>query len=272
MDFTPANDLERALVQAAHDPAARPQFYQLLMESDLFVLVPPNTAPHGQRTLEKGENVPLVSWKKGDQDIVPMFTSLPLLQQTIGQNGEALDYLALNGKSLFGLLAGGPLPAVLNPNCPAGKEFFIEEMRDIASENFFESSKKEIVQKARQVLLGQPAEYPHELVEVLKRHLASQPQVEAAYLAWIHDPASDVPPHLIFGIHLHGDIDPVMQPLGLIAREVLGPGKIVDFTVLGRGGLDDYFLTKTQPFYQKSSAASAGTTAPKSFFKRLLGG
>jgi hypothetical protein len=272
MNFTPTNELEQALVQAAQDPAARPRFYELLLESQLFVLVPPNTGPHGERMLQKSENVPIMSWKKGEQDMIPMFTSLSLLQQTIGKTGSAVDYLALKGKDLFGLLAAGPLSAVLNPNCPVGKEFFVEEMRDIASGKYFEPTNREVVQKERQVLLGQPAEYPHELVETLKRHLSSQPQVDAAYLAQIADSASGVPPHLIIAIQMHGDIDPVIQRLGLISREILGPGKIVDFTVLGRGGsLDDYFLTKTQPFYQKTSSVNAGKSDSKPFLKRLFG-
>lgn len=273
MNFTPTNQLEQVLLQAAHDPAARPRFYQLLLESELFVLVPPNTAPHGQRTLEQDASVPMVSWKKGEQDIIPIFTSLPLLQETIKNSGQALDYLAMRGKDLFGVLGGGTIPAVLNPNCPAGKEFFVQEMQDLASGKFFETARPEIVQKERKILLGQPAEYPHELVEVLKRHLSSHPQVEAAYLAQIADPASGVPPHLIFAIRMQGDIDPVMQQLVLVTRETLGPDKIADFTVLGRGGgLDDYFLKNTQPFYRRNSAIGGEPTPPKSFFKRLFGG
>jgi SseB protein N-terminal domain len=137
MNLTPTNELERLLLQAAHDPAARPRFCQLLLESHLFVLVPPNTAPHGERTLEENEKVPLVSWKKGEQDIIPIFTSLPILQETIKTGGQALDYLTMRGKDLFGILGSGTIPAILNPNCPAGKEFFVQEMRDLASGKFF---------------------------------------------------------------------------------------------------------------------------------------
>jgi hypothetical protein len=251
MQFTPTNELEHALAQATRDPAARPRFYQLLMESQLFVLVAPHAGPPGERTLKPSENLPLISWKKGEQNIIPMFTSLPLLQQIARQTGQELPFFALKGQDLFKVLATGPLPAVLNPNCPVGKEFFVEEMRDIVSGKFFQVAKPEIVQKERKVMLGQPAEYPQKLVEALQRHLNTEPRVEAAYLAQIADSSSA--PHLIFAISLHGEIDPVMQPLLLITREILGPNKTADFTVLGRGGsLDDYFLTKTQPFYQKS--------------------
>jgi hypothetical protein len=252
MQFTPTNDLERALAEAARDPAARPRFYQLLLESQLFVLVPPHVGPPGERTLKQSENLPLISWKKGDQDVIPMFTSLPLLQQIARRTGQELHYFALKGKDLFGVLAAGPLPAVLNPNCPVGKEFLVGEMRDIASGKFFEVAKPEVVQKERKVLLGQPSEYPHALVDALKRHLSTQPRVKAAYLAQIADSSTGVPPHLIFAISLQGEIDPIMQPLLMITREILGPNKIADFTVLGHGGsFDDYFLTQTQPFYQR---------------------
>ena len=259
VNFTPTNELERLLLQAARDPAVRPHFYHTLLDSQLFVLVPPNTGPHGERTLAKNENVSLVTWKNGEKNIVPMFTSLSLLQQTIKPAGQTTDYLSLKGKDLFGMLGNGTIPAVLNPNCPAGKEFLVQEMHDLASGKFFEPATPQVVEKQRKILLGQPAEYPHQLVEILTRCLSSQPQVEAAYLAQIADPAAGVPPHLIFSIKIQGDIDPVMHQLVMITRESVGPNKIVDFTVFGRGGgLDDYFLKQTRPFYQRQTVAGTG--------------
>lgn len=38
LDFTPANELERLLVQAGTDPGARPDFYRAFLEADLIVL------------------------------------------------------------------------------------------------------------------------------------------------------------------------------------------------------------------------------------------
>ena len=38
MPFIPENDLERALVNASHDATAAPNFYRLLLDSELLVL------------------------------------------------------------------------------------------------------------------------------------------------------------------------------------------------------------------------------------------
>ena len=38
MPFIPENELERALVAAVNNPAAAPEFYRLLLQSDLLVL------------------------------------------------------------------------------------------------------------------------------------------------------------------------------------------------------------------------------------------
>jgi len=110
MSFTPTNELEQVLLQATQDPTARPRFYQLLLESQLFVLVPPNNDGHGERTLTQAEDVSIVSWKQGEQDIIPMFTSLPWLQEAIQGNGHNQGYLAMRGRDLFGVLGGGSHP------------------------------------------------------------------------------------------------------------------------------------------------------------------
>lgn len=272
MDFKPSNELEQVLSEAAKDPAVRPKFYQMLMGSELFVLTPPSDNPAGPRVLEADENVQMISWKKDGQDVIPIFTSLPLLESTIQSMGSGpVGYLAMRGKALFDVLGGGTISAMLNPNCPAGKEFLVHEMRDMASGKFFETP-AHVVPKQRRILLGQPAEYPHELMDVLKRYLVTQPQVEALYLAQMADPESGDPPHLIFGVKMQGTVDAVMGQLVTIARETLGPDKMVDFTVVtGRSGsLNDYFL-KTGPVYQRVAGGSPAT-APKSFFKRLMGG
>jgi hypothetical protein len=54
--FEPQNDLERSLMQAATDPAHRPQFYRDLARSDVFIIRhgadPPRTDQ--RHTLQQG--------------------------------------------------------------------------------------------------------------------------------------------------------------------------------------------------------------------------
>ena len=71
MLFIPENELEQALVKAVKNPAAAPDFYRLLLESDLLVM---GTA-EGQEdatevfTLAPGSNLNLVTGLKDGQPV-----------------------------------------------------------------------------------------------------------------------------------------------------------------------------------------------------------
>ena len=268
MEFQPGNELEEALVQAANDPAARPRFYELLLESDLFVLTPPNTTQPGHHG--NSEPVSIVHWSDGKRNIVPVFTSVSMLKQIIKAQTRGNVCLALHGCDLIKMLARGTTPAVLNPNGPFGKELLVEEMRDLATGNFFFAAKPQVLEKGRSILLSVPANYPYAAVDALKRFLATRPEISAAYLAQFHDPASGDPPHLLFGLQSTGDAEAVMRQLAVIARDVLGSGRVADFTVLGRGGaMDEYFFANIEPFYRRAVNAEETSLIAK-WLKRLL--
>ena len=54
---TPASPLEQALRLAATDPAARPDFYRLLLEAEIFVIGESELLPEGAWTAKEGESI-----------------------------------------------------------------------------------------------------------------------------------------------------------------------------------------------------------------------
>lgn len=247
----PANELERLLVDAARDPVARPNFYRALLNSTLFALSPYQKSAEGSRTLGPGEGVKIVHWEKrpGQEQYIPLFTSPERIQEALAGSGVTYTTLGIEASAMFEMLLQGTTPAILNPLCSYGKELTLPEMKNLVSGAFFAPSHTEVVQAKRKVLLGQPSEYPHKLVDSLRRLFANDSRVQAAYLARIHDPESGVPPHILIGLKTVGDIQAVEQDAGVVARECVF-GAPVDFTVVGRGGgVDDYFLKQTKPFY-----------------------
>jgi hypothetical protein len=249
MNFTPTNELEKALMQAATNDAARPRFYQLLLTSPLFILMPPDVAPHGRGVLKPGVQVPVVHWADNDRQIVPLFTSLAVLQETLKNANARFDYLSMRGVEVLGIVSKGEVSAILNPKGPYGKELLIGEMRDLVSGKFFGD------EKAQEGTLTQLAEQPTALIEALKQFLSTKPEVSAAYVA--QATYSGKPePRFFFALQMEGDPDPVMKQMSVILGETLGKGKSANFTVVGRGGqFDEYFL-KNQPFYKKEIPAT----------------
>lgn len=251
--FIPTNKLEEILVAACTEPSARPEFYRLLLESELFLLTPDSPATEGRRILKEAENVSFVHLQNANGSFLPIFTSQQRLQEIVNQIGQTYGFLALLGKDLFPILAQHPQRTLLNPGLSYGKELTADEIRRIADGSIVQHESR-VVQKTTQVLIGQPAKYPTELIAALQKLFAKHESIQAAYLGWIHDPSSKEPPHLIIGIETTGDMKKISQEAGITSQGLLGEGEFVDFIQVGggTGSLDSYFKKQTKPFYQKS--------------------
>ena len=79
MPFISENELERALVKAAQNPASAPDFYRLLLESDLLVLgtVEGQEDATDQFTLAPGGRIALVSFT-GSASVPELIASLSM--------------------------------------------------------------------------------------------------------------------------------------------------------------------------------------------------
>lgn len=252
--FKPANKLEEVLVAACTEPSARPEFYRMLLESELFLLTPDAPQTESRRVLEAETKVSFVHLQNANGPFLPIFSSQQRLQDAVNQTGQSYGFLALRGKDLFSLLAQHPPTAILNPGAAYGKELPVEEIRRIADGSFVRNEVR-VMQQATQVLLGQPAKYPTELVAALQKLFAKHSSVQAAYLGWIHDPNSGEPPHLIIGIECDGNMQKISQEAGITSQGLLSEGEFADFIQVGggKGSLDSYFKKQTKPFYQSTN-------------------
>ena len=248
--FEPQNDLEHSLVKAATDPSHRPQFYRDLLVSDIYAI---NAGGESLATqdgvVQQDGNIQLHSWQRDGEPWLPVFSSLPRLQQVL--EAEA-TYLCLNAKSFFEITRGANV--VLNPNLDYGKEFTVAEIERILDGSIFHAGHGYTVEKETKVQIGQPAEYPTELVNALSRLFSKHPRVKAAYLAHFFNPASDEFPHTLVGIDADGDWDEVVGDAGMVAKDTIAANEIVDFIRVSAddSGISQYLLRETKPFYRRS--------------------
>lgn len=164
-----------------------------------------------------------------------------------------------NRSFVFQPVRGVPVlgPAHSRPRSDYGKEFFPSAIDSLLKTGLPSEPERRVVETDRNVLLGQPQEYPATLVASLTRLLSKHANVKAAYLALMHDPAVDSRPHLVIGIEADGDPLRAIQEAGAVAREIAGQGEPVDFVAVQRGreGLDRYLLRETRPFYERTWGA-----------------
>jgi hypothetical protein len=169
----------------------------------------------------------------------------------MGNKEPTYGFIAVLGRDAFVMLAQARTVAALNPGLPYGKQFVSDEIRAIADGSIFGGESITIDQHS-DVRLGQPAVYPRELVDALRILLAKHAAVEAAFLAQIHDPKSDLPPHPVIGIIGSGCPD-VVQEAGMLASSIVqGPVDFVEMAANDQHDLATYFRNETTPFFKRS--------------------
>ena len=235
-------------MRAAKDPAARPQFYRDLAESDVY-LVQHDAAPPREETtttLERGMTLQIAPLEIEGRPYLPIFSSLPRLQAVI--TGE-VAYIALNALELMKITRGAEL--VLNPGAEYGKIFTASEIAGILDGGA--NGERYVTQRDTSVMIGQPATRPRELVEALTRFFERRPEVRRAWIAMFHNPEHDEKPHTLIGVEAPGDDWPrLAADIGVVAQGVTIPDPPVDVIAVGNGGgLDHYFLKDAAPFYQQ---------------------
>jgi hypothetical protein len=247
---TEENALELALLLAASEPGHRPEFYRLLLESTVFVIGSSGgVVDEGPVTLKAGAEVQIVNWVKPDGSaVIPFFSSLRALQLAV--EGDE-HYIALPARTFFKMTQGAEL--VMNPRSECGKEFTPAEISALLAEGLGQLPERRVVQKATQVLLGQPANYPADLVASLSTLLAKHSNVKAAYLALMHDQSMDEKPHLLIGIEADGDFETVIREAGTVAGDTAPKGEPIDLirVVRGESGAGKYFIEQVKPFYKR---------------------
>jgi len=245
--FEPENDLEISLIRASEDPAHRPQFYRDFVESNIFI-IQNNQIPEdeGEVTLEAGMQLEIQNIEIDGKLYIPIFSSVRRIQ-TLVQN--EVGYLALNALEFLKIVNGSEL--VLNPGSDYGKEFNQSEVASIVDGSIWQPQNSHTVEKETRVLIGQPSNYPYELVESLSRFFRNTKQVHSAYLAHFHNPDTGDPPHTLIGLVVADNWDEIVSSAGLIAEGVEVPDPPIDFLRIDteEGNLE--YFHSIEPFYKR---------------------
>lgn len=243
----PENDLEIALRMASSEAAYRPEFYNKLLSEKVFIITDESSLDNGAQTLEQGSQVSILKLKDGR---IPVFTAKERIfdKEVIK---EKVTYLAMKGEDLFNLAKGASF--ILNPYSDYGKELLPAEVEHLLNGTILEGRHEKItISKTTDVLIGQPVNYPTQIVNSLIKLFEDRPAVKAAYLGWIHDASSPQPPHLIIGLDItDGNPENIVNECGFIANQHLEPEEIIDFIRIGNSGVSDYFVNDTQPFFKR---------------------
>ena len=239
--------LEELLRKAATDPTCRSEFYKRLLSDELVVIT--NNSSELQiedGILQKDSKVAIVNFDDGK---IPVFTSTDrIFDKNVVK--EQVPYLQLKGENLFGITKGATL--VLNPFSDYGKELLPGEIESMLNGDINKPQHSEIeIKKNTQILIGQPAKHPTELLNDIKAFLVFQEKVKAAYLAWIMFP-DNTPPHYLIAIDIDERNEVVNNNIGELIFKHLGNEPVDVIKLENDGGISDYFYkNQVKPFYKK---------------------
>ena len=245
------NPLELALKRAAGEPAHRPAFFNLLLESTVLVLGESGDGWIAGAARQDGEQpVTLQHWEKPDgTTAIPFFTSLEALQQAVS---EPQPFLALPTRTLFAMTAGAEL--FLNPKLPYGKEFGPDEITALMMNGGDALTEREILEGEMRFTLSDPEEKPAQMIASLNQLLADYKQVRRAFMVQIRDEPQD-PPHWLIGLECDGNAgaEDIIEAVGQVATDTAPDEQPVDLCLVGQDepGISHYFIHHIAPFYER---------------------
>src|SRR4051812_7977250 len=125
MPFISENELEQALVKAAKNPAAGPEFYRLLLDSNLLVMGTAEGMENASEefSLSPASKLNLITGLKDGAQYLPVFSSMPRMQEFVKQETK---FLSIRGRDLLDITRGAPV--ILNPASEYGKELSAKEI------------------------------------------------------------------------------------------------------------------------------------------------
>lgn len=227
MAFTPENDLERAMLQAAANPSAQADFYRLLLGSELVAL----------GTMADTMTLETVQGPAGQ--FHPVFTS-PARVKAL--KTRPLPQFTIQGRRLFEIAAGAQF--VLNPGSVPDKILTADEI-DWCLKTFPPEG---------EIVVMKPKVYPTKLVKGLCVLFTSRAAIDAAHLVFVARTGVDAEPHPMIGLEADGDVPRLAQEI-IEAGATIMPGAAIEVVYLDpRGPLDPLqrHLLSVPPFYRRA--------------------
>lgn len=240
MPFLSENKLEEALVAAVKNPATAPDFYRLLLESDLLILGTVNGQQEAAKKFhaEAGSTFSFVSGERNGFKFLPVFSSLTRVQTYVKQESK---YLSMKGRDLLEITRGAPI--VLNPDSEYGKSLSAEEIALLLNDGLPQGVTVPIIRDI---------DPPAPLVKALIALFRQNADVSTAWISHIAFAEEGDVPHPLVGVETTGDMASLVAQIQSVA-EKSAPGLAFDVERVERqrpSGIAKTLL-QTNPFYSR---------------------
>jgi hypothetical protein len=228
---SPTDQLERLLEAARNDSSRRSEFYRALLASELCV---PGTLSDGELLIQP--------YDLGGHKTFMVFTSPERMAEGLL---DRPPHFAIEAATLFAALPAFDV-LVLNYRTRMQKEFTPSEVRALLDGAIFHAGGTD-----DSIILGKPKSYPVQLMEALKAKLPVRPEVRAAYVAQLFDPATMDAPRIVIAFETDMDDAGFEMLCGNAARiaEACGAEDVI-FRRLENDAVGEYMRREAGAFYR----------------------
>lgn len=253
----PSNPLEQSLFNASADEKQTPKFYELLMDSTIFILGSVSGKENETFEVNGDQEFDIQHWERDDDQspVIPFFTSLQTLQKSIP---EDTAYLEMPVTAFFEMTLGVSL--IMNPNTDYGIEFEFEDVASLMNidPNELPEAHDHVYAEDTEMLLGKLDTLPENLCKALVKTLSNYPAIETAYIGAIHIPSEDKEPHLLIGLEGEGDIATAMPSIAdsIDTADNDSDYEMFDFYTLSENdpeGISQFLKEENTAFYHAST-------------------
>ncbi len=238
--------LSEILEKAGNDATYREQFYRRFLEENVYVLIQKESNGKEIGSTSDLKKRPIVVFPN---QVIPVFTEITRIFEQESIRNEVTP-VPINGREFLKMAQTSAV--VVNPFSAIYKELIPLEISEMLSGSMFDKqANRAKTKQTMAVQIGQPSVYPSELVDCLIELFTAQPEVKAAHLGWIYNPAVGDPPHYIFALECATkDMKRITDQAALASQPFMKADQFVDFMQLEKGAdISTYFYEHTVPFY-----------------------
>ena len=248
-------ELDKALIAAQGDQAQANTFYNLFLNSDVFIPTydAATTTESRMRRSQEGESfTPIVVENEGIP-FLPIFDTLERLQ-TWAQ-GREITYIQMPAHALIRSSLDPRLHIVLNVGTPHFKEFVPDELNWLRQ--VFEQQKPSVfsIPAGTKVFVGVPAKIPDRLLNALTMCMTRNREVQAAYLGQVHFDLAGEKPHLFLVLKVDDagqeHLQSINEDIGVAIRGLLDERESLTIQVYDGKGISSEIVATVKPLYTR---------------------
>lgn len=243
--------LDKAFIEATENPDRESDFYNLFLNSDLFI--PTYDIPRERREIRLGKEEtisPIVIESNGVQFLMLFDTE----ERLSAWAKREIGFVRMPGHAIVEMVDPS-IHWALNFGTEYFKEFTPEEIEWLKSSLEQSKAKEIILERETEVLIGVPAKIPEGLVDSFKRTAARNKEVREAFIAQVYYVKEGEKPHLALVLRLDQASksvhDTIRDDFVVASRGYFAEGDYIDIHIDDGNGISYEITQAVSPFYKR---------------------